>query len=704
MIETLTSFLTHQIQNIGQWAYMLAFFAALLETIIGIGMVTPGSTIILFLGGYTALTGNLDFFDLVFFAATGAIFGDNINYSLGKKFGEKWQKNGFWIVKPEHFRMGHMFFQKHGGKSVFLGRFVPMVKEMTPFVAGSLHMKWRTFFFFNVFGGIGWAFEFLGLGFLFAGSLVLAEAWLGRIAFFIFALLLFLLFLSFLQWSLTKYGKQVFAYFLRIFVFLRQSFFQINGVKKYIKNHPKIILFIHNRFSSHSFFGFPLTILSVIFFYFFFGYLGMVEDFVSGDIIIQIDTRLENLLFLFRDSTLFHIFLWITALGKSEVILSFLLISSVILWLLQKKPAILSLWISVVGAGGIVYLSKLFFDRPRPELALYIEHTPSFPSAHATIAVAFYGFLAWMIMRNVSGWKAKIHIFFVTLILILLIGFSRLYLGVHYLSDVLAGYFVGGMMLVFSIALLEYWKSTHHKKTVFLPPSKKTYIGFLLLLSLLLYLFFGYQFQSTLPIQNISLSQKTKNIQTLPEAFVDSHLKYTETITGRETEPINFIFLTPNSQNIEDIFARAGWRKSDRLGIVSSGKMLDNIFGSRSYETAPITPLFWNGRTQDFSFQKLPEVNSIKIRHHIRIWETNFLLHNEKVFVGSAIFDDGIKWGITHKISADIDNEREVVFEDLESTGKVLSSEKIPFVPPVSGENFSGDFFVTDGNIYVLKF
>lgn len=119
----------------------------------------------------------------------GAILGDNINYYLGKKFGKKWMKNGFWILKPTYFQAGHKFFQRHGGKSVFLGRFVPMVKEVTPFVAVIMKMNHGSFFTFNVLGGIGWAFEFL-----------------------MFLIILFFFLLFVIQWAIKKYGEAFWQY------------------------------------------------------------------------------------------------------------------------------------------------------------------------------------------------------------------------------------------------------------------------------------------------------------------------------------------------------------------------------------------------------------------------------------------------------------------------------------------------------------
>ena len=78
--------------------YWIAFFAALVETTIGISLIIPGSTIILILGALSA-RGSFDAYDLIWFAATGAIFGDNINYYLGRKYAARWQKHGFGLLK-----------------------------------------------------------------------------------------------------------------------------------------------------------------------------------------------------------------------------------------------------------------------------------------------------------------------------------------------------------------------------------------------------------------------------------------------------------------------------------------------------------------------------------------------------------------------------------------------------------------------------
>lgn len=114
----------------------------------------------------------------------------------------------------------------------------------------------------------------------------------------------------------------------------------------------------------------------------------------------------------------------------------------------------LGLIIAGGGAQLAAHTLKLLIDRPRPpfELASYLEAGSSFPSAHAAVAVGLYGFLAWLAWRDCTArrwwhWAAVV----VALILMFLIGFSRVYLGVHYPSDVLAGYAIGALFLAFGI-------------------------------------------------------------------------------------------------------------------------------------------------------------------------------------------------------------------------------------------------------------
>ena len=140
----------------------------------------------------------------------------------------------------------------------------------------------------------------------------------------------------------------------------------------------------------------------------------------------------------------------ITYLGNWQLVLPFMAL--IILYLLVKKQKqfIQPFILTVASAEVVTFLGKLWFRRPRPLAAIWQPTDFSFPSGHASIAIAFYGYLAYIIIKSFNQryqWLLTI----LAILLMVLIGFSRLYLGVHYLSDVLIGYLVGAAALILGV-------------------------------------------------------------------------------------------------------------------------------------------------------------------------------------------------------------------------------------------------------------
>jgi undecaprenyl-diphosphatase len=118
------------------------------------------------------------------------------------------------------------------------------------------------------------------------------------------------------------------------------------------------------------------------------------------------------------------------------------------------------LLLTIITSEASTFLLKIIANRPRPTIAVYLEDSPSFPSGHATIAVAFYGFLTYLLLRRAKSKKQRAAIVSFAALMIATIGFSRLYLGVHYLSDVVAGYFIGAICLAIWVSLANKLKNT----------------------------------------------------------------------------------------------------------------------------------------------------------------------------------------------------------------------------------------------------
>jgi membrane-associated phospholipid phosphatase len=162
-----------------------------------------------------------------------------------------------------------------------------------------------------------------------------------------------------------------------------------------------------------------------------------------------IDQIVLNFFAVNRVEWLSFVMLVITYCGSYIVVSGVTFLSAISFFIHKHYVRILPLIISVCGSALTVFILKNIFDRARPTGAFYLESSFSFPSGHTTTAIALYGFILYVIWKHEKHRLKNPFIIFLSAIIIL-IGISRLYLGVHYLSDVLAGYTVGLIWLAIS--------------------------------------------------------------------------------------------------------------------------------------------------------------------------------------------------------------------------------------------------------------
>jgi undecaprenyl-diphosphatase len=165
----------------------------------------------------------------------------------------------------------------------------------------------------------------------------------------------------------------------------------------------------------------------------------IVEDYLTGDPLVRWDVEFARWLHVHSNPTLVDVAKILTYLGNSVFLL--LLVSGLVVTLLRRRRVNDALLIAFafVGAEILNVLLKLAFHRPRPELAFVHLETYSFPSGHATAATAVYTLLAWLAVRRLASRRLRLAAVFGAALVIATVDFTRLYLGVHYLSDVLAG-------------------------------------------------------------------------------------------------------------------------------------------------------------------------------------------------------------------------------------------------------------------------
>lgn len=163
------------IENVGVWAYWIVLLASFIESLAFIGLVIPGSVIIIF-AGFVASRGILDIGDLIWFVAIGAILGYDVSFYLGRK-GILFLRKHDKIFKDEHLVKSEAFFKKYGGKSIFFGRFMGPIRPVIPFVAGLFRMDIKIFFWWNIASAFSFAIIFLAAGYFLGGAWYLFQKW-----------------------------------------------------------------------------------------------------------------------------------------------------------------------------------------------------------------------------------------------------------------------------------------------------------------------------------------------------------------------------------------------------------------------------------------------------------------------------------------------------------------------------------------------
>lgn len=150
----------------GNLTYIILFLVIFCETGLVIFPFLPGDSL-LFASGTVAALGSLNIFILLTVSSLAAILGDSTNYLIGHYFGDSLLKHPKIPINQHHIDKTHAFFAKHGGKTIFLARFVPIVRTFAPFVAGIGAMDYKTFLSYNITGGLCWVFLFTLAGYLF---------------------------------------------------------------------------------------------------------------------------------------------------------------------------------------------------------------------------------------------------------------------------------------------------------------------------------------------------------------------------------------------------------------------------------------------------------------------------------------------------------------------------------------------------------
>lgn len=169
--------LAEMVAQYGIWVYAILFLILFCETGLVVTPFLPGDSLLFVAGALSSLPSNdLNVHMMVGLMVVAAIIGDAVNYTIGRLFGDRLFSNpNSKIFRRSYLDKTHAFYEKHGGKTIILARFVPIVRTFAPFVAGMGHMSYRHFAFYNVIGALLWVLLFTYAGYFFGNMPVVQE-------------------------------------------------------------------------------------------------------------------------------------------------------------------------------------------------------------------------------------------------------------------------------------------------------------------------------------------------------------------------------------------------------------------------------------------------------------------------------------------------------------------------------------------------
>jgi undecaprenyl-diphosphatase len=452
--------------SLGSWAYLLVAFMAMAETAAFLGFIAPGEFTIIF-GGVLAGEGTLSIWLLIGIVWTSIVIGDSIGFMLGRRLGRGFaERHGHRVrLTGERLRKVDAYFARHGGKTIFFGRWLGFVRPLMPFTAGTSGMSYRQFLPYDVLsaGLFGTFFSMLGFIFWRSFEQVASTAGKGALAFAILLGLVVGGIFAFKRLRDPAERRRLAAFFERLarrplarpFAVVLVAIWRVAlrpfwrwVVAPISRSLGPPLRFMGQRLTPGGL-GVELTTMLAIAAVcgFLFGlYIDLVTS--GSSVLTPGDGAARDIAREINSSFLTSIAKLISFFGTWPLVAMVVFIAAVVLVSFRRIADAL---VIVLGFGLTqiaVYITKAAVDRPRPANPLVDTGGSSFPSGHAATAIAFI-VLGVVVARALPGLTWRVALIVGTAVFAALIGLSRVYLRAHYWSDVAGGWSLG--LAVFSV-------------------------------------------------------------------------------------------------------------------------------------------------------------------------------------------------------------------------------------------------------------
>jgi membrane protein DedA with SNARE-associated domain/membrane-associated phospholipid phosphatase len=444
----LQSLLEEISETLGAWTYLLVGVFAFAETGAFVGLVVPGETVML-LGGAVAGQGAIDVYLLIAIAWFSAWLGDTTSFFLGRRLGRNFVlEHGPRVgISHERFEKVEDYFDRHGGKTIFIGRFISLVRAFAPFIAGSSGMRYRAFVPYSILGTGLWATAHILVGYFFSRSIETAGKYAAKGAFLLGTLIAVVAGTIFLYRHFRVEENRVAA----------ARWMEAHGATRWLvalgRRYRPQLQFLWARVTPGGTFGLEFTSLMATL---------AVASFVVVAYAVVVgenpgptpgDETAAEIVDHLHSGFLVDLSKAITWLGSGGFTWALAALCAALLawrrrwaefWVLLAGMAIIQ--IGVVGLKDVV-------DRPRLPDPLVGTSGSSYPSGHAAHSVIYVWLAVTIVLRLRPGMARATAVVTAGIVLTALVGLSRVYLQVHFLSDVSGGWALGAAAFSFCAAI-----------------------------------------------------------------------------------------------------------------------------------------------------------------------------------------------------------------------------------------------------------
>jgi membrane protein DedA with SNARE-associated domain/membrane-associated phospholipid phosphatase len=442
---------------LGPWTYALVAVMAFLETGAFVGLVAPGETVVM-AGGVVAGQGEIELLPLIGLVWVCAVLGDTTSFYIGRRLGRRFLERHGPRFKITHERLEQVegYFDRHGGKTILIGRFIGLVRALAPFIAGSSGLAYRRFIPYSVVGTGLWATTFCVIGYLFWRSFDKVAHLVGQAIFGLGVTV------ALIVGAVVAYRRRrdIRAWLdaHRRHPLVRPLFAVGRPLYRWIV-HPlvrlvsPIVRFVADRLMPGEL-GLELTTLLAIAgvgAFAFVAYLTMLDNSIAPT---PLDTEWLDLAGRLRMDQLVDVAKAVTALGAFPTVAALVVATSVLLVTRRRYAEALVLVVGLALIYIAVNVTKDAIDRPRPTGSLVGTRGDAFPSGHAAYATAWVA--AAVVLTRRLRLVATGTLVFVGLGIAIAVGVTRVYLRAHWGSDVVGGWglaaaifaLLGGIALV----------------------------------------------------------------------------------------------------------------------------------------------------------------------------------------------------------------------------------------------------------------